>query len=318
MTLKRILFRSVGIGLNGVSFLHRERAGRLAFRLFGSPPKPRLRPKERAFLDTAERNDLRWNGLNVPVYYWGPADGKTVFCAYGWGYNAGRWRHYVPALTAAGYRVIAFDPPGHGLADYAQLDYPKYVDIERRILQREGGCELVLSHSFGGGCLVEALTKLPPEQRPRRAVLMGVFSEVRWIFMVFANSLRLRPAVFDEMIRYIEQRTGRKLDEFDVAANGQRLPEVNFLVVHDPNDTVVSIRNARRNHSHWPGSYLYTPTGGGHHLGTAEITRKVLAFLTEDVVPEGSEKNQGDREPLPSVVSDHDLTRSGGVSDYYS
>ncbi len=317
MSIKAIAFKGLGLGLNAVSYLNPVLAGKLAFRLFASPPKPNVRAKELAFLKTADRHDFQHEGVTIPVYSWGEADAPVVFCAYGWAYNAGRWRHYVPALTEAGYRVVAFDPPGHGLAGKGSLDYPRYVALEVAVLQRTGGCDLVLCHSFGGGCLVEALTTLPKELRPRRAVVMGVFSEVKWIFLTFAASLGLRSVIFDQMQAYIEQRTGRSLDEFDVARNATLLPEVKALLVHDPEDKVVAFRNTLRNHSHWKGSAVYTPKGAGHHLGTAGVTRAVLAFLTEGTLPEGAKVNEGDIEPLPAIVSEADLAVSGGVSDYY-
>lgn len=317
MSLKSILFRSTGAALNALSFASPDLAGRLAFKLFARPPAPNVRPKEKTFLERADRLDIDWNGLNVPVYAWGPADGPTVFCAYGWGYNAGRWRHYVPTLNAAGYRVVAFDAPGHGLADYGSLTYPKYVDIETTILRKIGGCDLALTHSFGGGCLVEALGNLPAELRPRRAAFLGIFSEVRWIFVVYANALGLRPVVFDRMAAHIHRLTGRPLDDFDVAQKGRSLTGTDILIAHDPEDKVTSFRNAERNHSHWVGSHLYAPRGVGHHFGTAEATGHVLAFLTNGTLPPGTRTNTGDLEPQPSMVSDRDLSRTGGVSDYY-
>lgn len=318
MSFKSFLFKSMGVGLNTISYVHPPLAGKLAFSLFAKPPKPNVRPKEKIFLDRADRLDINWRGLNVPVYSWGPMDAPVVFCAYGWGYNAGRWRHYVPALNKAGYRVVAFDAPGHGLADSGSLDYPKYVDIEETILRKLGGCELALTHSFGGGCLVEALKNLPPGLRPKRAAFLGVFSEVRWIFVIYANALGLRPIVYHRMVDHIEEQTNRKLDDFDVARNGRALSDMDILVAHDPEDTVTSFRNAERNHSHWVGSHLYAPDKTGHHFGTAEATRNVLTFLTEGTLPPGTTTNAGDLTPLPSVVSKHDLSRSGGMSDYYT
>lgn len=317
MTSRQLLFKWIGIGINTVSYASTKAAGKLAFKLFATPPKPRIRPKEQAFLDTATRLDIIWEDKRIPVYSWGPPAGKVVFCAYGWGYNAGRWRHYVPALTEAGYRVVAFDPLGHGLAPKGMLDYPKLVEIMATILRHVGGCELVLCHSFGGGCLIEVLAGLPAELRPKRAVVMAVFSEVKWIFQVFTQSLGLRPVIFTEMQNIIQGRTGRNLDEFDVALNAQKLSEVETLLIHDPEDKVTAFRNARRNHSHWKGSALYAPTGAGHHLGTAGVTRTVLSFLTDGTVPEDVAINRGDMEPLPAMISAEDLAVSGGVSDYY-
>ncbi len=318
MTTRQLVFRAVGIGINTVSFLSPKVAGRLAFQLFGKPPKPRIRPKEQAFMDTAVRLDIVWEGMNIPVYSWGPPAGKVVFCAYGWGYNAGRWRHYVPSLIGAGYRVVAFDPPGHGLAPSGNLDYPKLVDIESIILRHIGGCELVLCHSFGGGCLIEALAELPPELHPKRAVVMAVFSEVKWIFQIYAISLGLRTVIFEQMQAYIQNRTGRKLEEFDVALNAHRLSDVKALLIHDPKDKVTAFRNAQRNHSHWVNSALYAPKGAGHHLGTAGVTRTVLDFLLNGTLPEDARINYGELEQLPAMITAEDLAVSGGVSDYYT
>ncbi len=318
MNIRQLTFRAIGAGINTVSYFSTAAGGRLAFQLFGRPPKPNIRPKESAFLDRADRQDLTWQNRNIPVYCWGPAAGPVVFCAYGWGYNAGRWRHYVPALVEAGYRVVAFDPPGHGQAAAGNLDYPMLVDIEATLLRHLGGCDLVLCHSFGGGCLIEALASLPRELHPRRACVMAVFSEVKWIFQVFTISLGLRPVIFRQMQAYIEQRTGRSLEEFDVALNAGKLAHVETLLIHDPADTVTGFRNARRNHSHWRGSYLHTPSGAGHHLGTAGVTRAVLAFLQEGTLPEHHlSYNDGSQAPLPAMVTAEDLAVSGGVSDYY-
>jgi pimeloyl-ACP methyl ester carboxylesterase len=318
MNTRKLLFKGIGLGLNAVSYVSPRAAGTLAFKLFGRPPRPNVRSKEKVFLDTATRMDTLYDGLKIPVYCWGPQGGPIVFCAYGWGYNAGRWRHYVPALTEAGYRVVAFDPIGHGLAPSGQLDYPTLVGIETAVLRHLGGCELVLCHSFGGGCLIEALTNLPQEMHPKRACVMAVFSEVKWIFKVFTISLGLRPIIFEEMQNFIERRTGRSLDEFDVALNASKLPHIKALLIHDPEDTVTGFRNALRNHSHWRGSALYTPQNVGHHLGTAGVTRNVLDFLIDATYPDGVEFNDGEVAPLPAMVTSQDLTVSGGVSDYYT
>jgi len=318
MKTRQLLFKSLGFGLNTLSYLSPTLAGKLNFKLFATPPKPNVRPKERAFLAQADRQDIIWQEQRIPVYSWGEAGAPVVFCAYGWGYNAGRWRHYVPALLAAGYRVVAFDPIGHGLAPKGMLDFPKLVQIERQILRQIGGCELVLTHSFGGGCLIEALAGLPRKLHPKRACLMGVFSEVKWIFIVFAKALGLRKVIFQKMEEHIKGIEGRDLEDYDVAVCAEQLAHIQALIIHDPEDKVTTFRNAVRNHSHWQGSALYAPTGAGHNLGTAEVTKHVLAFLIKGDVPAEAKKNDGGMKPLPAIISAEDLAASGGVSDYYA
>ena len=317
MNTRKLLFKSLGVGLNALSYVAPQRAGDLTFHLFATPPKPNVRPKEKAFLDTAERHDFTHEGFNIPVYHWGPADGPVILCAYGWGYNAGRWRHYVPRLVEAGYRVVAFDPVGHGYADKGMLHFPRLVAIEQSLLRQLGGCELALVHSFGGGCLIEAIAGMDRRFHPKRMCVMGVFSEVRWIFLTFAKSLNLRDVVFQKLAKRIEKFEGRSLDEYDVARRTEELAHIQSLIIHDPEDATTAFRNAARNHSHWRGSALYPAKGAGHHLGTAEVTRYVLDFLIEGRLPDGATVNNGAIEPMPAMLTVADLEASGGVSDYY-
>ena len=318
MNLKRLTYRSIATGLNALSYLAPARAGRYAFQLFATPPPPRIRPKEQAFLDTATRLDRQLGNYRVPVYQWGDANAPICVTAYGWGYNAGRWRHFVPALVEAGYRVIAFDPPGHGHSKAPRfLTYPIMAEIEVELIRSLGGVELVLAHSFGGSCLVEALTRLPEGLRPRRMCLMAIVSEVRWLFAGFAQFMGFREVVYQQMQRRIEELTGRKLDEFDVALVADRLRDVPTLLVHDPQDGVTAFRNALRNHSHWRGSWLYSPEGAGHHLGTAEVTRNILDWLTtQGGGAAGWKQNTGGIAPLPAVVDPRDM-EVDGVTNFY-
>jgi pimeloyl-ACP methyl ester carboxylesterase len=65
------------------------------------------------------------NGVELHVVEDGPADGPPVILAHGFPELAYSWRHQIPALAAAGYRVLAPDQRGYGrssrpeaIADY--------------------------------------------------------------------------------------------------------------------------------------------------------------------------------------------------------
>ena len=317
MSPKRIIARGIAGAINALSYVAPNRAGALAFDLFVTPPAPRIRPKEQAFLDTSRRNDQPVGKHTIPVYEWGPVDGPVVFCAYGWGYNAGRWRHYVPQLVEAGYRVVAFDPPGHGHCGGPRgLTYVEMGEIEMALIRHLGGIDLVLAHSFGGSCLVESLTLLPLHLRPRRICLLAIVSEVRWLFVGFVRFMGFRDVIYRGLEREIETLTGRSLDTFDVATVAPKLEAIPTLLVHDPDDAVTAYRNARRNHSHWRGAWLYSPRGAGHNLGVAEVTEAVLDWLIDGQVPQEAEQNTGTLEPLPAVVDSADM-EVNGIVDFY-
>lgn len=54
------------------------------------------------------------NGVRLRVAEAGPRDGPVVILAHGFPELAYSWRHQIPALAAAGYRVLAPDQRGYG------------------------------------------------------------------------------------------------------------------------------------------------------------------------------------------------------------
>jgi pimeloyl-ACP methyl ester carboxylesterase len=57
------------------------------------------------------------NGVDLHVVDEGPADGPVVVLAHGFPELAYSWRHQIPALAGAGYRVLAPDQRGYGRSD---------------------------------------------------------------------------------------------------------------------------------------------------------------------------------------------------------
>ena len=57
------------------------------------------------------------NGVRLHVAEDGPGSGTPVLLLHGFPDSSSLWRHQVPALAAAGYRVIAPDLRGFGLSD---------------------------------------------------------------------------------------------------------------------------------------------------------------------------------------------------------
>ena len=53
-------------------------------------------------------------GLRMHVVEAGPPDGPPVLVLHGWPQHWYQWRHQIPALADAGYRVIVPDLRGFG------------------------------------------------------------------------------------------------------------------------------------------------------------------------------------------------------------
>jgi pimeloyl-ACP methyl ester carboxylesterase len=59
---------------------------------------------------------IKTNGIDMAVYEAGPKSGFPVVLCHGFPELAYSWRHQLPALAAAGYRVFAPDQRGYGLS----------------------------------------------------------------------------------------------------------------------------------------------------------------------------------------------------------
>lgn len=57
------------------------------------------------------------DGVELHVVETGPTDGVPVMLVHGWPDTHVVWRHQVPALADAGYRVISYDQRGFGQSD---------------------------------------------------------------------------------------------------------------------------------------------------------------------------------------------------------
>ena len=64
--------------------------------------------------DFPEPTMIKTNGIDMAVYEAGPKDGLPVVLCHGFPELAYSWRHQLPALAAAGYRVLAPDQRGYG------------------------------------------------------------------------------------------------------------------------------------------------------------------------------------------------------------
>ena len=301
--MHQITIKMIGLGFNLWYLLAPRHAAKMAVKMFSKPPKPRLRPKERQFLNTATQLRREVAGQNIVEYHWGPEDAPLVLMSYGWAYNAGRWRHFVPELLEAGYRILAYDPPGHGIAAAGTLNIPLNAAIIRALLEDYGAPYAIVGHSFGGSSSVYALHNLPPALHPRRMVIMASFSFAPNVFRQYQETLGLWSPLYWCIVRSVEKRFGHPIDYYDFAIMTAGFPHIGGLIVHDPNDAVTPYAESRRYHDFWPESYLHSPKEGGHHLGTLGITRTVLRFIQQGEIPSEAVKQE------QPIYAKHELVR---------
>jgi pimeloyl-ACP methyl ester carboxylesterase len=249
---------------------------RLASRRFLATPA-RPKPVASASLAQARRFDVAWDGQRLAAWSWGPGP-QTVLLVHGWGGRASQLRAFAEPFQQAGYRVVAFDAPGHGLSTGSALSLPELAAAIRAVGDVVGPIDAIVAHSFGAAATCVAIAG---GLNVRRAVLIGSpAAEQRW-FDGFCDYLGLSPRARDETKRAIERRVGVPFAGLEVEALGPglRLP---LLVVHDRDDREVPWEDAVRIAAAAPEATLLGTERLGHRriLRDPHVIARAVAFVS--------------------------------------
>jgi pimeloyl-ACP methyl ester carboxylesterase len=147
------------------------------------------------------------SGLKVRVVERGDPESPPVVLIHGWGCSVYVFRHNMPALADAGFRVIAVDLKGHGLSDkpIAAEEYTidSLVEHLHDILNSLAlGRPALAGHSLGGSLIYHFASRYP-----ERARCLGLLSPVglrgvplMWLYRT------LTPKLLTPILRQIKPR----------------------------------------------------------------------------------------------------------------
>ena len=242
------------------SLLLPEYAAALAERLFLTPPRPKL--PQSSFFDflDAHSSYVEYRGRNLASWRWGPPEAPGVLLAHGWGGYAAQMHAFVPQLLRAGFRVIAYDQPAHGLSEGKLTGLPDFAGALAAIAQHHGNVRHVVAHSLGGPAVSIALSRgLDLES----AVLVSPPSDLVGYSRQFARWTWMPEALRRRMQAAIEERYGLRWFEIEVPRLAPRL-KTPALVIHDHADSFVPWEQGAALARAWPGARLLTTEGLGH------------------------------------------------------
>jgi pimeloyl-ACP methyl ester carboxylesterase len=253
-----------------------EWASQWAEKLFFTPRRTPPSRTARAVLDQGQQRFLELCGERVAVWSWG--EGPRVLLVHGWSGYGGQLTAFVAPLVAAGFSVVTFDAPGHGLSSGRFSSLPDMARIIRAVAKATGGPHALVAHSFGAaasalamrdGLSVERAVFLSPPADPRKAVAF------------FAKELALPRRVLTRMVERLEARVG-KLEDFVVPDFAPSL-KTPVRIFHDVGDEEVRLEAGEAIARAWPGATLVRTQGLGHYriLYTPAVVSEAVGFIAE-------------------------------------
>jgi pimeloyl-ACP methyl ester carboxylesterase len=248
------------LALRASSAVTPELAGLWAERLFLTPPRPRTPASELFGVINARAGGIEHRGRRLAVWRWGEPDAPAVLLAHGWGGRALQLQAFVQPLLKAGYRVIGYDQPAHGLSQGRLTGLPDMADALATVAGVEGGVHAVIAHSLGAtGAALAAAQGLPVE----RVVMVSPPSDMVGYSRRFARWHWMPERIRSAMQSAIEERYGLRWSELELARIAPRLKPA-ALVIHDREDRMVPAKQGVRFARAWQGARLLRTAGLGH------------------------------------------------------
>ncbi len=142
------------------------------------------------------------------------------------------------SLVEAGYRVLSFDAPAHGLSSGKQTNIYEISGTILGLDKLYGPFESVITHSFGDPCLAIAMQK---GLKTSRVINISPPSTTAGLVKKFTLALSIQEKAENALMRCIESKFGKNVWQETSMENNVRNLVLPALVIHDADDSDVAI-----------------------------------------------------------------------------
>lgn len=274
LTLLRFMFQLGG-------FFSPYLFGRISYRLWHRPIRTKLKSYEKTILnDSRHFQDSYVNGKRISTYVWGEDNKKTVLLVHGWSSRAATFYQFIPQLVDAGYRVVAFDAPGHGLSKGKETDVNEYHSIIKALHSTYGHFIGIIAHSFGALC---SLYSISQGTSCDKIILISPPSSFWGLVEKYKVIFRIPDKIIYRHKKLVENRYTKLKDKvWDVMSPLNNNPEgTQSLVIHDQQDYDIPCQEGIALAKSLKNCTLILTEGLGHRkiLKSDEIIKTVIQFL---------------------------------------
>jgi pimeloyl-ACP methyl ester carboxylesterase len=238
-----------------------------------------VKPAEREIIEWGNSYRIKFDEGELAVTTWG-SSGPIVLLMHGWGGARAQMTGFVDPLLFAGYRVVAFDQPGHGESDGRTTNLLKIAPTMGLIAEHEGPFQAVIAHSFGTLITSYALVErgFPP---PARLVYFGAFNRLMDSLPRFQVLANLPDEIMTGFRGMLYEEFGR--DVLESITNESLAPRIQIpaLMFHDVEDNITPVEDSRAIARVWKQAQFIETEGLGHRgaLQSKSIHEQVLRFL---------------------------------------
>ena len=165
-------------------------------------------------------------------------DGPTVMLVHGWESNLGQMLSFVEPLRRNGFRVIAFDQPGHGLSPSQPAHLIDMADAVHDVVMQHGPVHGIIAHSMGAAATLLSLSRY--STHVNRLALVAPMPDLDTHLHHFSEAAALSGAMRARLRKQVESRLAVTIDACNAAYAAETI-QTNALVVHDCRDQIIPV-----------------------------------------------------------------------------
>jgi len=253
-------------------------AHHIAWNLFFSPFRFKRPTREDNAFSSARISSIVVNNKQVKIFEWGNSGNPIAILVHGWSGRGTQFFKFIEQLVAAGYHVVSFDAPAHGLSEGKSTNIKEFYDTLVYIGKNIGPLDVGIGHSFGGVSLLYA----KKEGLNINTIIMISSPTIgEDILTAFRKKINASPSTSTALRKMVISRFNVDFEEITACELLKTMPLKNHLIVHDKDDLEVPYQNAEYLKKVNPKASLMLTNGLGHTriLRDNEVVEQTLKFI---------------------------------------
>ncbi|MGK7396854.1 MAG: alpha/beta fold hydrolase [Candidatus Cyclobacteriaceae bacterium M3_2C_046] len=267
--------------IKAASELFPDQFAHLAFRQITNPQVKKLRPHELEVLQQATQGTITYKGYQIKTYVWNVKGTDEILLIHGWEGQAGNFADIILHLIHQDFKIYAFDGPSHGFSSKGPTSLFEFT-IMAGTMMEEFSVNKLISHSFGSVPVTYSLMT-NPDLRLEKYVLLTTPDKFTERIDQVSSQIGFSESTKNKLIQLIESETKMNISQMNVSEFVKNIQVDQALIMHDVNDKVIPISQAKNVHLHWAQSVFQEITGTGHFriLRDEKVIKQILRFLNE-------------------------------------
>ena len=200
-----------------------------------------------------------------------------MLLVHGWSGRGTQLVKIAEALVTIGYETVSFDAPAHGKSVGKTTIMTEFIASILELEKQFGPFEFAIGHSLGGMSILNAIKQ---NLQVKKAVIIGSGDIIQDILKDFVKKLKL-PIKYASLLKaHFEKKFGEPMEHYSAHFAAQEV-KIPALVIHDQNDTDVSVKAAHNIHKYLEKSEIMITEHLGHRkiLGNENVINSITTFL---------------------------------------